>query len=100
MSLIDQYKSELTKACATYQVKELYAFGSVLTDRFGEQSDVDLAVDFNRTSFEGSFDQFLNFKTELETIFHRPVDLIPFRRIRNRFFRETLEQTKQCIYAA
>lgn len=100
MTLIDQHKPELTKACKTYQVKELYAFGSVLTDQFGEKSDVDLAVDFDRSSFEGSFRQFVDFKTELEKIFQRHVDLIPFRSIRNRVFRSALEKTKQCVYAA
>lgn len=100
MTLIDQHKSELTRACKAYQVKELYAFGSVLTDQFAKQSDVDLAVDFDRSSFEGSFRQFVEFKTELEKIFQRHVDLIPFRRIRNQIFRNTLEKTKQCVYAA
>jgi len=100
MTLIDQNKTELTRACKTFQVKELYAFGSVLTDRFGEESDVDLAVDFDRSSFEGSFQQFIGFKTELEQILHRHVDLIPFRNIRNQVFSTTLEKTRQCIYAA
>jgi len=100
MTFIDQHKTELTAACKTYQVQELYAFGSVLTDRFAEKSDVDLAVDFNRSSFEGSFQQFIGFKTELEKIFHRHVDLVPFRNIRNQIFRNTLEKTRQCIYAA
>lgn len=100
MTLIDQHEPELTQACKTYQVKELYAFGSVLTDQFGKESDVDLAVDFNWISFEGSFQQFMDFKTELEKIFQRHVDLVPFRNIRNQIFRNALEKTRQCIYAA
>jgi predicted nucleotidyltransferase len=100
MTLIDQHKAELTQACTDYQVKELYAFGSVLSDLFNERSDVDLAVDFNRTNFEGSFLQFLNFKTTLEKIFHRPVDLVPIGSIRNPVFLHALNETKRCIYAA
>lgn len=100
MTFIDQHKTELIAACKAYQVQELYAFGSVLTDRFAEKSDVDLAVDFNRSSFEGSFLQFFGFKTELEKIFQRHVDLVPFRNIRNQVFRNTVEKTRQCIYAA
>jgi len=100
MTLIDQHKTELREACKTFQVRELYAFGSVLTDRFAEKSDVDLAVDFNRSSFEGSFQQFVGFKAELEKIFQRHVDLVPFRNIRNPIFRNTLEKTRQCVYAA
>ena len=100
MTLIDQHQSELAQACSTYKVKELYAFGSVLSDRFNEKSDVDLAVDFDRDSFEGSFLQFLNFKNTLEEIFHRHVDLVPLGSIRNQVFLRTLNQTKRCIYAA
>jgi predicted nucleotidyltransferase len=100
MTLIDQHQSELTQACSTYKVKKLYAFGSVLSDRFNEKSDVDLAVDFDRDSFEGSFLQFLNFKNTLEEIFHRHVDLVPLGSIRNQVFLRTLNQTKRCIYAA
>ena len=100
MTLIDQYKSELTQACNTYKVKELYAFGSILSDRFNKQSDVDLAVNFDRDRFEGSFLQFLNFKTTLEEIFHRHVDLVPLGSIRNPVFLRTLNKTKRCIYAA
>lgn len=100
MTLIDQHRRELVQACSTYKVKELYAFGSVLSDRFNENSDVDLAVDFYRDSFEGSFLQFLNLKTTLEKILQRQVDLVPFGSIRNQIFLRTLNQTKQCIYAA
>lgn len=100
MTLIDQHYDELTQACNTYQVKELYAFGSVLSDRFNENSDVDLAVDFSRTSFKGSFLQFMNFKAALEQIFHRHVDLVSLGSIRNPVFLRTLNKTKQCIYAA
>ena len=100
MTVIDKHQSELAEACRSFDVKELYAFGSVLSERFNETSDVDLAVDFNRDSFEGSFLQFFNFKASLEEIFHRPVDLVPLGSIRNKVFRHTLNQTKRCIYAA
>lgn len=100
MTVIDQHQDELTQACNTYNVKELYAFGSVLSDRFNENSDVDLAVIFNRDSFEGSFLQFFNFKTTVEEILHRQVDLVPLGSIRNQVFLRTLNKTKRCIYAA
>lgn len=100
MTLIDQHQSELAEACNAYKVKELYAFGSVLTDHFNQNSDIDLAVNFDRDSFEGSFLQFLNFKTALENIFQRHVDLVPLGNIRNQVFLDTLNQTKRCIYAA
>ena len=100
MTLIDQHKAEILKACSTYKVKELHAFGSVLSGRFSDQSDVDLAVDFDRDNFSGSFLQFIGFKEALETILGRPVDLVSIRSVRNPVFLQTLHETKQCIYAA
>ena len=100
MTLIDQHKSEIRQVCNTYQVKELYAFGSVLSDRFSEQSDVDFAVDFGRDNFNGSFRQFMGFKEALENILERTVDLVPIRSVRNPVFLKTLNKTKQRIYAA
>lgn len=34
MELINKYRKELEKACSTFKVEELYAFGSILTDKF------------------------------------------------------------------
>ncbi|RZJ39222.1 MAG: hypothetical protein EOO18_01335 [Chryseobacterium sp.] len=46
MSLIDQYTRDIQQLCEQHKVRRLYAFGSVLTDRFQQDSDVDLIVDF------------------------------------------------------
>lgn len=100
MTLIDQHKAEILKACSTYKVKELHAFGSVLSDRFSDQSDVDFAVDFDRDNFNGSFQQFIDFKEALESILKRTVDLVSIHSVRNPVFLQTLHETKQCIYAA
>lgn len=100
MTLIDQHRDEILKVCSIYKVKELHAFGSVLSDHFTDQSDVDLAVDFDRNNFNGSFQQFMEFKEALERILDRRVDLVSIRSVRNPVFLKTLHQTKQCIYAA
>ncbi|HKL20204.1 MAG TPA: nucleotidyltransferase domain-containing protein [Tichowtungia sp.] len=100
MTLIDQHKAEILEACSTYKVKELHAFGSVLSDQFSDQSDVDFTVDFNRDNFNGSFQQFIGFKQTLETILKRTVDLVSIQSVRNPVFLQTLNKTKQCIYAA
>jgi predicted nucleotidyltransferase len=100
MTLIDQHKDEIIQACRSCAVKELHVFGSVLSDHFTENSDVDFAVDFNRNSFEGSYGQFMEFKDRLEHILHRNIDLISIRSVRNPIFLRTLNNTKQCIYAA
>ena len=47
MHLITDNIQNLFALCKKYKVKTLYAFGSILTPRFNEKSDVDLLVNFN-----------------------------------------------------
>lgn len=42
-----------------HKVHKLFVSGSVLTNRFSENSDVDLVVDFNKTEVGDYFDNFL-----------------------------------------
>jgi uncharacterized protein len=41
MKRLAKYKSDIVKLCEEHKVKSLYAFGSVLTDHFNDESDVD-----------------------------------------------------------
>lgn len=91
---------QLQKLCEKYKVKELYLFGSASTDNFSESSDLDFIVDFNRQSIDGAFDQFIDFKHELEQIYGRPVDLYHHKKFRNTIFRQEVERTKKLLYAA
>ena len=100
MLLLDDKISEIDRSCKKHRVKELYLFGSALGDEFGQQSDIDLAVVFSRTGIAGSFDQYFDFKSEMEQLLGRSVDLVCVSSIRNRYFRQELEATKKLIYAA
>jgi len=42
--LIEKNMDKIKALCMTYNVKTLFAFGSVCTDKFNEQSDIDLLV--------------------------------------------------------
>ncbi len=46
MTVIDEHINDINKLCSTYKVKQLFAFGSVLTEKFNNDSDIDLVVDF------------------------------------------------------
>ena len=100
MSIVDETREQIARLCQKHQVKELHVFGSVLREDFGQQSDVDMAVVFSRTGVAGSFDQYFDFKADLEQLLGRPVDLVCARGIRNSVFRRELEETKRLIYAA
>jgi predicted nucleotidyltransferase len=95
---LDNYRNSLPPLCEKYHVNKLYAFGSVLTDRFGPDSDVDLIVDFDRRSVEDLFDTFFDLKYALEELFNRPVDLLEDRPLSNPVFRRSVERTKRLVY--
>ncbi len=101
MSINIELKTEqLHELCKKFNVKELYLFGSATTEDFSEDSDLDFIVKFNRSGFEGAFDQFIDFKHELEQIYDRPVDLYHLKKFRNSIFRQEVEQSKKLLYAA
>jgi uncharacterized protein len=47
VTILDKHIDEINRLCLMYNVKQLYAFGSVLTEKFGKDSDIDLIVDFD-----------------------------------------------------
>ena len=98
MHLIDRNIQQIIALCKKYKVKRLYAFGSILTPKFNDQSDIDLAVDFNDQEIPDMFEHFFDFIYELETFLGRKVDLVDQSAIRNSYFQKELNSTKKLIY--
>lgn len=94
----DRYHSPLFALCRQHRVKTLYAFGSVLTGKFGKDSDVDLIVKFDDMPVERYADNYFDFKFSLQDIFDRPVDLLEEQALKNPYFIKELNATKQLIY--
>lgn len=72
-------------------------FGSILTPRFNEESDVDLLVDFEDSKIEllDYADNFFGFLHALENVMQRKIDITVNSSIRNRFFRKEVDETRQ-----
>ena len=98
MSLIDQYTGDIHRLCAQHKVRRLYAFGSVLTDHFDNNSDIDFIVDFEPLDVSQYADNYFDFKFALEDTLRRPVDLLEERTIKNPYFRKVVENQRQLIY--
>jgi len=90
--------SQIKQLCEQHKVDKLYAFGSVLTDRFNENSDVDLVVNFVGVPLLEHGDNYFDFKFSLEDMFNRKVDLIEEKALKNPYFIKRLDETKQLIY--
>ncbi|MDE7412359.1 MAG: nucleotidyltransferase domain-containing protein [Muribaculaceae bacterium] len=100
MSIIEVNLSYIKELCQLHYVKRLAVFGSILTERFNQNSDVDLLVDFENSDPD-NFDyveNYLDFKDALERLFDRKVDLLEEKGLRNRFLISNINRTKQIIY--
>lgn len=91
---------ELKRLCNTYSVKSMFAFGSVCTDRFNENSDIDFLISFDNLSVEQYTDNYFDLHYKLQDLFGRKIDLLTDNSLSNPYFIKGMEQTKQLIYAA
>jgi hypothetical protein len=92
------HTKDISKLCEIHKVKSLYAFGSVLTDKFDANSDIDLIVEFSNVSLEDYADNYFDLKFSLEEILKRPIDLLEEKAIKNPYFKQAVNQKRQLVY--
>ncbi len=98
MNLISQNIESINALCKSHKVKSLYVFGSVLTDEFNDQSDLDFIVNFGDVQLLDYADNYFDLKFSLEDTFKRSVDLLEQKAIKNPFFKKAVEKNMQLIY--
>lgn len=100
MNLIELNIRNLMALCKKYKVKTLYVFGSILTQRFHKDSDIDFLVNFNKNEIplKDYADNFFDLQFELESLLGRKVDLVCDDAIKNSYFRAEVDRTKRLIY--
>lgn len=96
---INQYEKIISRLCKDYGIARFEIFGSALGEDFGTESDVDCLIDFAEDG-GNYFERYFDFKDELEKLFGRKVDLVVEKAIRNPYFKQNVNETKQVIYAA
>lgn len=100
MKLIELHLQRIIDLCHRHRVKTLSVFGSILTDRFNDSSDVDMLVSFETTDHE-QWDYVANyfgFQDALESLLGRKVDLVVEKGLKNRYFIRNVNRTKRLIY--
>lgn len=95
--LVDNIE-KIKALCIAHNVKYLFAFGSVCTDRFNDKSDIDLLISFNPMDYGDYADTYFNLAEKFENLFHRPVDLVTDKSLSNPYFIDSVNQTKTLIY--
>lgn len=97
--LIHQHIKELNEACLSHKVDKLYVFGSILTEKFNEASDMDFVVSISSDDPIEYAENYFELKFELERIFGRKIDLLEQKAIKNRVFENLLNEQKMLVYA-
>ena len=91
-------RKKLAAFCRRYHVRKLSLFGSVLTDRFGPQSDVDVLVEFEPHQGQGYLG-LARMQRELSALVGRNVDLRTPLEL-SRYFRDEVLSSAQVQYSA
>jgi uncharacterized protein len=98
--LLTENIDEIKALCNAHNVRSLFAFGSVCTDKFNDQSDIDLLISFYPMDFGDYADTYFEIADKFENLFHRPVDLITDKSLSNPYFIDSINQTKALLYGA
>lgn len=99
MKILNRNIEQINRLCSTNTVRSLFAFGSVTTDRFDKDSDIDLVVDIDDQDPISYSDKYFNLKFALEDLLHRKIDLLEEKAIRNPLFKQQVSRTKVLVYA-
>lgn len=100
LTLIENNKKELHQLCKKYDIKTMHVFGSATTSEFNNSSDIDILISFKELDFEKYTDNYFELHEKLQNLFDRKVDLITERSLSNPYFIQSIEKTKQLLYAA
>ena len=89
---------ELINLCQQHKIVSLYLFGSVNTEQFNNDSDIDFLITFGKVELFDYFDNYMDLKENLEKVFRRKVDLIEEKTIKNPVLRRSIDRNKTLIY--
>jgi predicted nucleotidyltransferase len=96
---IQVYLPQVIELFKRHKITSAYVFGSVITNTFNEQSDVDFLVniqdDLDPVEKGGHL---WDLTYELEDLLKRPVDLLTERSLKNPYFIKQINDTKIPIY--
>jgi uncharacterized protein len=96
--LIKDNIDKIKTLCMMHNVRSPFAFGSVCTDKYNEDSDIDLLISFMPMDFGDYADTYFVLADKFEDLFQRPVDLVTEKSLSNPYFIDSINQTKTLIY--
>jgi len=89
---------QINRLCNTHNVRSLFAFGSVVSDKLKPESDIDLIVDIDSEDPIDYSDNYFALKFQLEDMLNRPIDLLEAKALKNPFLKKQIDNTKVLVY--
>ena len=89
---------ELKEICEGHLVDKLYIFGSAVSGKLKEESDIDFLVRFKEFDLANYFENFLDLKNSLEILFNRKVDLLEEQAMKNPVLIQSIDKSKKLVY--
>ena len=101
VDLLSSHITELHSIFKVHHVAKAEVFGSALTSDFNQESDIDILVTFdNNIALLDYADNYFTLKECLEEVLNRRVDLVSSKSLKNPVLIESINKTKQSLYAA
>ena len=99
--LLEEKRKSIAVLCARRGVARLEAFGSALREDFDpDSSDLDLLVEFQPMEPYARVEAYFGLLDDLRGMFGREIDLVMVGAVRNRYVAQSIQRTKQPLYAA
>lgn len=97
--IIANNQAEIIDLCQRHHVARLWVFGSVLGEKFKQDSDIDFLYEWEDNIPEYQYlDNLYSLLDSLEAILTHPVDWVGVGGIKNPYLKEEIDATKLLIY--
>ncbi len=96
--LLRKKLTQVSEICRKHKVVKLFVFGSVCTNKFTKNSDIDFLVGFESPYFDGYADNLFDLEEQLQNLLNRKVDIVSLATLSNPYFIKVVEKTKILIY--
>lgn len=82
--VVEKQRSNIAAICKELKIKRFYIFGSVLTDTFSDDSDIDILISFiDNISVEEYANNYFLLHYRLKELFNKEVDVVTERTLTN-----------------
>lgn len=97
--IIEENLIHLVEICRKFGVDKLYAFGSVVSNRFDtKKSDLDFMIEMKEMPPLERGENLIGLWEALEDLFEKKVDLITTQPIKNKYLLANVNKSKRLIY--